>query len=91
MNAQAARLEFAEILGGALPDEALAEINEISDGTISDVSSVSDAGQAVYRLYRAGILTGSDDGKFHPSDSISRAEAAAVITRMADSTLRAEL
>lgn len=91
MNAQAARLEFAEILGGALPDEALAEINEISDGTISDVSSVSDAGQAVYRLYRAGVLTGSDDGKFHPSDSISRAEAAAVITRMADSTLRAEL
>lgn len=91
MNAQAARLEFAEILSGALPDEALAEINQISDGTISDVSSVSDAGQAVYRLYRAGVLTGSDDGRFHPSDSISRAEAAAVITRMADSTLRAEL
>lgn len=91
MNAQAARLEFAEILGGALPDDALAEINEAPDGTIPDVSSVSDAGQAVYRLYRAGVLTGSDDGKFHPSDSISRAEASAVITRMADSTLRVEI
>ena len=46
MNAQAARLEFAEILGGALLDDALAEINEAPDGTIPDVSSVSDAGQA---------------------------------------------
>ena len=88
MNAKAARLEFAEILSGAMPDKALAEVNDVEDGALSDVSSVSDAGKAVYRLYRAGVLTGSDDGRFHPSESISRAEAAAVITRMADSSQR---
>ena len=91
MNAKAARLEFAEILSKSLPDKALAAINEAPAGTLPDVSAVSDAGKAVYKLYKAGILTGSDDGKFHPADSISRAEAAAVITRMADSSKRITL
>ena len=91
MNAKAARLEFAEILSNSLPDKALAAINEAPAGTLPDVSAVSDAGKAVYKLYRAGILTGSDDGKFHPANSISRAEAAAVITRMADSSQRITL
>lgn len=91
MNANAARLEFAEILSKSLPDKALAEINEAPSGTFPDVSSVSDAGKAVYQLYKAGILTGSTDGKFHPVDSISRAEAAAVITRMADSSQRVKI
>lgn len=91
MNAKAARLEFAEILSNSLPDKALAAINEAPAGTLPDVSAVSDAGKAVYKLYKAGILTGSDDGKFHPANSISRAEAAAVITRMADSSQRITL
>lgn len=90
MNAKAARLEFAEILSKCLPDKALEPINQVKSGEFPDVSSTSDAGKAVYKLCEAGILTGSSDGKFHPADSISRAEASAVIARLADSTQRAK-
>ena len=41
------------------------------------------------RLYRAGVLTGSDDaGSFRPNTTIRRSEAAAIVTRMADPDLR---
>ena len=44
---------------------------------------------AVYRLYRAGILTGSDDlGTFYPDSSIQRSAVAAIVTRMASPALR---
>ncbi len=88
MDAMAARLEFADILNKAMPSTALSEINYAAAGLLPDVSAVSDGGKAVYKLYRAGVLTGSDDGRFYPANSISRAEAAAVITRMTDSTQR---
>lgn len=88
MNASAARLEFAEILSKSLPDKALEAINQVTVGEFPDISSTSEAGQAVYRLCEAGILTGNSDGKFHPADSITRAEASAVIARLADSTQR---
>ncbi len=40
-------------------------------------------------LYRAGILTGSDwMGNFNPDSTITRAEAAAIISRIADRRLR---
>ncbi len=90
MNANAARLEFAEILSKCLPDKCYEEINEASSGTLPDVSYTSEAGKAVYKLYKAGILTGSSDGKFHPANSISRSEASAVIARIADSSQRVE-
>lgn len=43
----------------------------------------------VYKLYRAGILTGSDaNGTFHPQTYITRAEASALVARMAGSANR---
>ena len=45
--------------------------------------------ESIYRLYRAGIVTGSDEyGTFLPENSITRAEAAAIVTRMAESDNR---
>ena len=45
--------------------------------------------ESVYTLYRAGVMCGSDgNGTFLPQSSISRAEAACVISRMADSDRR---
>ena len=39
----------------------------------------------VYKLYRAGVLTGNDEkGTFAPLTSITRAEAAAIVSRMVD-------
>jgi hypothetical protein len=80
----ATRLQFATIFSSALPDEALQSINTIEDGAIPDTNSA-----AVYKLYRAGILTGNDTrGTFTPDSSISRASASAIISRMAEADLR---
>ena len=88
LNAPATRLEFAEILSAALPQEALQEINSVPDGSIPDVAD----DPAVYRLYRAGILTGSDEsGAFEPDKSIQRSAVAAIVTRMAVPELRRQI
>ena len=83
------RAECAEIFVKALPSEALAEINTVSDGAIPDVPASATYASSVYLLYRAGIIVGSDAaGTFKPTSNISRAEAAAIVTRMADISLR---
>jgi len=88
-NAKATRSEFAKILAGALPEEALAVKNAVEDNSIPDVPISYPYAPAVYKLYRAGVLTGSDaSGRFLPNDSIKRAEVAAVVARMAVPALR---
>lgn len=83
------RASFAIILGSALPDKALPEISSIEDGAIPDVPEGSNYHDAVYRLYRAGVLTGNDaKGTFGPFTNITRGAAAAIISRMADTSLR---
>ena len=86
---KANRSQFAEIFAASLPDEALAAMNEVSNGAIPDVDMSSDYANAVYQLYRAGILTGNDaNGTFAPTTYITRAEAAAIVSRMAESNNR---
>lgn len=86
------RAQFAVIFANALPAEALEAINEIEDDAIPDVKSDEACAEAVYRLYRAGILTGNDEkGSFAPGSSIRRSEAAAIVTRMALPELRKSL
>lgn len=88
----ATRAEFAEILAGALPAEALGEINIVADGAIPDVDPKAEYAPEVYKLYRAGILAGNDDhGTFTPDSNIARAAAAAIVTRMADASLRVKV
>lgn len=85
--AMATRAYFAEILSRALPDEAFTAINSIS--SIPDMNDTSPYYSAVLKLYNAGILTGSDStGAFMPNSKIKRSEVAAIVTRMADPTLR---
>ena len=88
-NAAATRSQFAAILAAALPAEALAAVNTVEDGAIPDVPQGSESYDAVYRLYRAGVLTGNDAaGTFTPGSAIARSEMAALVTRMADPDLR---
>lgn len=85
----ASRAVFASVLAAALPEEALAEMNTVADGAIPDVATSASYADAVYLLYRAGVLTGSDSaGSFRPTSTIRRSEAAAIVTRMADPSLR---
>ena len=89
MTAPATRAQYANILGASLPDEALESINNVADDAIPDVKMGDTYASAIYRLYRAGILTGNDsNGTFSPDSKIKRSEVAAIVTRMADTSLR---
>ena len=88
-TAPADRACFAELIYNALPSEAFEIINDIPDYAISDVAPAPGFGAAAYTLYRAGILTGADRfGAFFPHSFITRAEACAVMVRLADPAAR---
>ena len=83
---------MAALLGSALPDAALAPINAVADDSLPDIRLSDEFGPAVYRLYRAGVLTGSDAaGSFRPDATISRGAAAAIATRLLRPELRKTL
>jgi len=76
------RAEFAELLCRALPEAVLSPVNDVADGAIPDVAPTDPWGPAVYALYRAGVVMGRDDlGRFDPKAPLSRAEAAAMLSR----------
>ncbi len=89
-NAPATRSGYMEIFAHALPDPLLAPLNVVPDGSISDVPADHPRAAEIYKLYRAGILEGSDgalNGGWEkrlckPGDSIKRSEVAAILTRM---------
>lgn len=78
----ATRAEMAYIFARALPKEEFTPINTIE--ALPDVNADTPYQSYIFMLYRAGILTGNDAyGTFSPSDTITRAQAAAIITRIA--------
>ena len=85
----ASRSGYMEIFASCLPDENLKEINSIADDSIPDVRAQAKYAPAVYKLYRAGILTGvDDDHNCNPSANIRRSEVAAILTRMMNADKR---
>lgn len=79
----ATRAGYMEIFANALPDSAFEEINYIPDGSILDVKSGATYAHYVYKMYRAGIVTGVDDEhNCNPSANIKRCEVATIISRM---------
>ena len=86
------RAGYALLFSRALPDEALAEKNIIPDDSIPDVGmTMSVYDQAIYKLYRAGIVNGRDGyGTFSPDSSIQRSEVAAILIRMMDPSARVD-
>lgn len=85
----ATRAEAADILSRSLPESALRAKNTVSDGAIPGVSPKSEYADGIYRLYRAGVLSGSDSrGTFSPDEPITRAEAAALIARIIMPSMR---
>ncbi len=85
----ATRRELTVVLGRALPKEALPQINDVPDNVLPDVKQRQPYAEDIYRLYRAGVLTGNGDrGLFAPEQPIDRASAAAIAARMAYRSLR---
>ena len=80
-NAKATRAQMAGIFAHALPDSTF---TVLSLCTPPDVTDTTPYGNEIITLYTAGILSGSDDyGTFRPDNSISRAEAAVILSRLA--------
>ena len=83
------RGDFVVIFANALPEEAYTQINDIEYSEIPDVEEGREYYEPAYKLYRAGILTGSGEAhKLFPDNPIIRAEVAAIVTRMVDESRR---
>lgn len=86
-TAKATRLQFASIMAKALPDAALPAIGNIT--SIPDVPQTMAKAEYVYKLYNAGIISGSDEyGTFKPSSNIKRSEVSVIAINMADQSRR---
>jgi len=90
-TAPVTRAQFAKMIYNALPTDVFEIINEIPPFGINDVSYQTDTDKAVYSLFRAGILTGSDRfGTFSGGSNLLRAEAAAIMVRLASPASRVQ-
>ena len=81
------RGEMAALFAAAVPEGYLAEINDVT--ALPDVDGTTAYSEAIFALYRAGVLTGNDDiGTFAPESGVTRAQAAAIITRVLNASER---
>ena len=84
----ATRAGYMSIFANVLSD-ADASKNAIADGSIPDVPANHPNAAAIYKLYRAGIVTGVDaQHNCKPLANIKRSEVAATLTRMTDASAR---
>ena len=81
-TANVTRAQMVQILYNAVPAEVFSAINTFYG--IPDVLEDHPNAEAIHAFYAAGVLTGSDRyGVFHPDSDITRAEAAAILARVA--------
>ena len=84
----ATRLEYMNLFARALPEDQYEQINDIQDDEIPDLPSSAQGAEAVYLLYRAGIVQGDDAHYSLWQNDIKRSEVAAILTRMMNPELR---
>lgn len=81
-TAAATRAQLAGLLALALPEEGYAPINDVT--SLPDVTDSTPGAASIFKLYNAGILSGTDVyGTFAPNNTITRAELAAMLCRLA--------
>ena len=77
----ATRADMAYIFAHSLPAAEFNTQNNLS--ALPDVTSETPYFDSIFLLYRSGIVAGNDEtGTFSPSANITRAEAAAIISRV---------
>ena len=88
-NAPASRAGYLDIFSRALPYSQLAEMNYVPEGSIPDVKISHPQAYEIYQMYRAGIVQGVDANfNCSPASNITRAEVAAILSRMTDTDKR---
>lgn len=96
LTGPATRLSFALQMIWSTPAEYLSPVNPITklpdfdDAALQDVPGNSGFGtEPVLTLYQAGVLNGTDQwGRFDPQATLTRGQAAAVLARIIDPSLR---
>ena len=89
-NTAATRAHFMDIFSRAISSnptlkgtKPLDAINTVEDGAIPDVPMTHPQASSIYKLYRAGVVQGSDKQyNCKPNTNIRRSEVAAILTRM---------
>lgn len=87
MNKPATRGQVAYILSKSLPQSELESIN--NDLTFSDVSGKYE--DSINLLAKSGVVAGKSEGKFKPSDKVTRAEASVIISRLVKPSERVQV
>ena len=87
MNKPATRGQVAYILSKSLPQSELESIN--NDLTFSDVSGKYE--DSINLLAKSGVVAGKSEGKFSPSDKVTRAEASVIISRLVKPSERVQV
>lgn len=88
------RAEMAHIFAATTLARTMPQRNAIDRvrSSVPDVSAGDYAAEAIYSLYAKGVLSGTDSGlTFRPDASLTRAEAAAIVSRMARTEQRITL
>ena len=89
-NTAATRAHFMDIFSRAISSnptlkgtKPLDAINTVEDGAVPDVPMTHPQASSIYKLYRAGVVQGSDKQfSCKPNTNIRRSEVAAILTRM---------
>ena len=80
-NKAATRAEMAYIFSRALPVTEFASQNTVN--SLPDVNNSTPYRDAIFMLYRAGVVEGSgSNGAFNPGGNIRRVDASAIISRV---------
>lgn len=79
-TAKATRGDLARIFS-CLPEAEFAPLNQ--DVKAPDIQDGAAYADAAYLLYRAGVITGTDQGEFQPQARATRAQVAAIANRIA--------
>lgn len=90
----ATRREIAQIFAATSQAQNMRNLNSLSrvKASVPDVKPGSAGADAIYSLYAKGILTGVDSNlTFNPQGTVTRAEAAAIVSRMARAEQRLTL
>lgn len=88
------RAEMARIFAATSLAREMPAVNSLArvKASVPDVKAGDYAADAIFGLYAKGVLTGTGSSlTFRPSGSFTRAEAAAIVTRMARAEQRVDL
>ena len=88
------RAEMAKLFAATSLAKGMPVLNSLDRvrASLPDVPAGSPSADDIYALYAKGVFTGSDSAMtFRPGDSITRAEVAAIVSRMARTEQRVTL